>query len=280
MIVEIFTVFVPVFQVMRLWVLNKKAADSNARWETSSQTTRSSTTLDWKSGSMSVAEKGEAMDYTDEQLGDRLLTMGALDHVLRENPGPLQHFSALSDFSGENIAFLTYTASWKSSWIESPNAEELLDAYNGGLEIYINFISPRDADFPLNVSSRDLKALEDVFEKQARILCGEASVNAAAPFDASPSLSSQHSHNDLRELAGKARYTGELPAGFGRTIFDTVQSHVKYLVLTNTWPKFVDEMQQRRRSSETGHSSFTFTSQTTLASRVSSRLSAFIHSLF
>ena len=79
---EIFTVFVPVFQVIRLRILSKKAKDTNSRWETGSQTTtlRSSTSAEWqKTSSVSLVEKGQSLDYLDEKLGDRLLTMAALD---------------------------------------------------------------------------------------------------------------------------------------------------------------------------------------------------------
>ena len=97
-----------------------------------------------------------------------------------ENPEPLREFSAYNDFSGENIAFLTRLAEWKSN---EASEERLQDAYNDALAIYTDFISPRDAEFPLNISGQTLRRLEDVFEKPARILNGEAKGNAATPFD-------------------------------------------------------------------------------------------------
>jgi uncharacterized membrane protein len=75
-------------------------------------------------------------------------------------------------------------------------------------------------------------------------------------------------------------YTGEIPAGFDISVFDSVQSHIKYLVLTNTWPKFITEMQQRRRrSNESERSAASKGSQETLASSVSSQVTKFIRSL-
>ncbi|KAJ6443634.1 Carboxypeptidase A1 [Purpureocillium lavendulum] len=274
---EIFTVFVPVFQVIRLQLLSKKAQDSNAKWETGSQTTtlRSSTSADWqKTSSLNLVEKGQALDYLDETLGDRLLTMSALEHVLGENPGPLQEFSALCDFSGENIAFLTLLSIWQKSLSDAVEHETRLESYNRALEIYVDFVSPRDAEFPLNLSSSHLKPLQEVFEKAARIVCGEGRNDPVTPFDMDPRTTS-------RSLSNLVRYTGEIPEGFHSGIFDSIQSHVKYLVFTNTWPKFVEEMQQqRRRSSETGHSDFTTSSEKTLASRVSSQVSSFLSSLW
>ncbi|KAL7629706.1 hypothetical protein AAE478_001229 [Parahypoxylon ruwenzoriense] len=285
MMFEVFTIFIPCFQVVRHRSLRKRAANSNAKWETASQSTlRGSSSLDWKSAS--VAEKGLTIDFLDKELGDRLFTKSALEYVLKENPGPLQKFSALRDFSGENIAFLTSVASWKLSWPESPdddqfrNSDQFRDAFTHALVIYTNFISPRDAEFPINLSSRDLKHLEAIFERPARILCGEARVDPATPFavDVAPqsrrrssdgATDTWHDWIELGEVAGRIQYAGEISNGFNVDVFDAAESHIKYLVLTNTWPKFVTEMQQQRRSVETERSGNTKSSHSTLASRVS-----------
>ena len=41
------------------------------------------------------------------------------------------------------------------------------------------------------------------------------------------------------------QYWGEIPDEFDETVFDDAEKSIKYLVLTNTWPKFV----RNRRSS-------------------------------
>lgn len=283
MMFEIFTVFVPAVQVIRLWMLNKWAADANAKWETESQTStlRSSTTVEWKLSALSMAEKGKPMDFSDAEMGDRVITMKALEHVLTENPGPLLEFSALNDFSGENIAFLTRTSRWKASWpAEKPSEEQNIEVYNAALEIYTDFISPVDAEFPLNLPSSDLKRLEGMFEKPARILRGAARVNPATPFDFDGPLHRSRSGSESDNTASYAQYTGDIPAEFDEAVFDSVQSHIKYLVLTNTWPKFVSDMQSRRKSGETSRSIFTAASKTTIASRISSKISSIISSIF
>lgn len=286
MMFEIFAIFIPSWQVLRQRSLHKRAAESNAKWDTASQTTlRASSSLEWKSASL--AEKGLTIEYLDKELGDRLFTMNALEHVLNENPGPLQEFSALRDFSGENVAFLTRVAWWKSSWPVTPTEDQIRDAFTQALVIYTNFISPRDAEFPINLSSQDLKQLETIFERPARILCGEARVDPATPFSADGSSGSSRRGSDgtadssgdwieLGEVAGRVQYAGKISDAFDSTVFDKAQAHIKYLVLTNTWPKFVTEIKERRRSSETGRSDDTGMSDSSLASRVSH----LIHSLF
>ncbi|KHN95204.1 Regulator of G protein signaling superfamily [Metarhizium album ARSEF 1941] len=284
---EIFTVFVPACELVSMWFVRRRVDRSNAKWDTASQlsVTSQTVTLAGKGStthSLSLSEKGRPLDFLDEELGDRLLTMAALDHVLRDNPGPLQEFSALNDFSGENVAFLTRVAGWRASWPLMPaGAREELDVFNEALAIYADFISPRDAEFPLNLASRELKLLEDVFEKPARAVCGEPPASPAVPFDLEappppPSPSRDGSHPDLGTLV---RYRGQVPAGFSLAVFDNVQSHIKYLVLTNTWPKFVSEMQSRRRSSETGRSVLTDTSGQSHGSRLSARLARLLRDL-
>ncbi|KAI1098151.1 hypothetical protein F4804DRAFT_136479 [Jackrogersella minutella] len=279
MMFEIFAVFVPCWLVVRQRRLHKRAADSNAKWETTSQSTlRASHSVEWKTASL--VEKGITIDFLDREMGDRLFTMSALDHVLNENPGPLQQFSALRDFSGENIAFLTNVSSWKASWRGGATDDQIRELFTRALVIYTSFISPRDAEFPINLSSKDLKHLEEIFEKPARIVCGEARVDQATPFDG-PSQSSDsetdsaHDYIELQEIAGRIQYAGEISNAFDFGVFDRAQAHIKYLVLTNTWPKFVTEIQQQRRSGETERSHGTGKSQSTLASRVSN----LIHSI-
>ncbi|KAF4983468.1 hypothetical protein FZEAL_1197 [Fusarium zealandicum] len=279
---EIFTVFVPAGQVIKQMIVTKRIISSDTMWEIESQTDtlKGSTSIDRKlSSSKSLAEKGQAIDYCDEAMGERLMTMSALNQVLDQDPGPLQDFSALSDFSGENIAFLTRTARWKESWTAQPTHEHNLQVYNRALAIYADFISPRDAEFPLNLSSLELKHLEDIFEKPTRILCGEARVNPALPFELPLSAGSGSGREpQVERVSDRARYTGRISDDFGPGVFDAAESHIKYLVLTNTWPKFVKEMQQRRRSSETSRSEFSAASDTTLASRVSNKMSHLIDS--
>ncbi|KZM22623.1 uncharacterized protein EKO05_0009652 [Ascochyta rabiei] len=241
MFIEIFTVFVPAYQIIKHWRAQRLVAA--AKWDSSSH----ATTISIRP--QSKASKSSAVELIDRdasvknlQSGDRLLTMSALTRVLNEHPAPLQDFSARKDFSGENIAFLTRLARWKDLTL----IVERKKAYNAALRLYIDFVSPRDADFPLNLSSNQLKALEDIFETQTRAICGETSVEPALPFFDPPRTATSSS---LSKTAGCLHYEGDVPEGFHRGVFDDAKQHVENLVLTNTWPKFVREMQERRRES-------------------------------
>ncbi|KAH6608265.1 type G- coupled receptor [Trichoderma cornu-damae] len=269
---EIFTVFVPVFQVFKIWAQRRRAARSNAKWDPSAQATNLTVSSpdDWILPPITLTEKETPLDIFNEDLGDRLLTMSALEVVLSEDPGPLQEFSALRDFSGENIAFLTSVAKWKSSWVGKLSDEQKRDLYNAALEIYIDYVSPKDAAFPVNLSSTEIKCVQEVFEQAARVVCGEQMINPATPFDVETAPSHCCEVGGRCELTSRAtyyriKYEGDIPNSFDVTVFDSIQGHIKYLVLTNTWPKFVDEMQQSKRlSGETERSVGTWMTGSTI----------------
>ncbi|KAG6243984.1 hypothetical protein E4U25_005809 [Claviceps purpurea] len=277
MVFEIFALFVPAYLVIRSWSTVRRVNTSNDRWEVDSMKSTSdvssSIVADWKSSSTSISEK-EPPDFFEQDLGDRFLTMAALDYLLRNNPTPLQDFSAMHDFSGENIAFLTRAARFKASWPVMPSGAQVLDVYNEALGIYTDFISTKDAEFPLNLASRDLKAQEDIFEYAARSLMGGSDANPATPFDVEAPrggfLGNSSTASDIFLLV---QYRGPVPDAFSLDVFDQIESHVKYLVLTNTWPKFVGEMRARRREGGLNCSEVTMSSQESSdSSRFSRRL--------
>ncbi|KAG6226436.1 hypothetical protein E4U26_002422 [Claviceps purpurea] len=277
MVFEIFALFVPAYLVIRSWSTVRRVNTSNVRWEVDSMKSTSdvssSIVADWKSSSTSISEK-EPPDFFEQDLGDRFLTMAALDYLLRNNPTPLQDFSAMHDFSGENIAFLTRAARFKASWPVMPSGAQVLDVYNEALGIYTDFISTKDAEFPLNLASRDLKAQEDIFEYAARSLMGGSDANPATPFDVEAPrggfLGNSSTASDIFLLV---QYRGPVPDAFSLDVFDQIESHVKYLVLTNTWPKFVGEMRARRREGGLNCSEVTMSSQESSdSSRFSRRL--------
>ncbi|KOS20021.1 hypothetical protein ESCO_005811 [Escovopsis weberi] len=193
--------------------------------------------------------------------GESVFTMSALEYVLERNPEPLQRFSALKDFSGENIAFLTSVGEWKSTlpkedagMPDDMRRELVRERFNRALRIYTEFISSRDAEFQINISSSQLKSLEAVFENTARVMCGDKrQIDPATPFEvpawdkAEPSdlstvdtLSSEKGATSYRSShsgSDHAQYWGDIPENYNEHVFDDAEKAIKYLVLTNTWPK-------------------------------------------
>jgi hypothetical protein len=214
----------------------------------------------WKSTNGSVK--------TTNSSRESILNMSALEYVLDRNPTPLQKFSALHDFSGENVAFLTSVAEWKSAVPQALRdgagekdaaaKDAIRDSFNQALYIYAEFISVRHAEFPVNISSQDLRKLESIFEVPAKILygaeSGQGEADPATPFnkatfdfnsEPSPTYS-EFSQSSVSAIKDRAQYCGDIPESFTAGVFDDAENSIKYLVLTNTWPKFIKS--QRRIS--------------------------------
>lgn len=193
-----------------------------------------------------------------------MFTMLALENALRNNSRPLLEFAALKDFSGENISFLSHVADWKRTWTTSSLDPDALryDQFIQAVRIYSHFISLEYSEFPVNISSRLKRDLFEVFDSAAVTLNRRNSSQSAAsatPFDDFNSGSSTtdlrlpHHTFDLEGTLGKANLesvtemsdlssdgrTVYVTADFSPLIFDPAEAEIKYLVLTNTWPKFV-----------------------------------------
>lgn len=205
--------------------------------------------------------------------------MAAFENALRWNPKPLQSFAALKDFSGENISFLIHLSNWRKNWktpesrdssnpfetsdekdFEQREDQHLREHFNHALCLYAAFISTNLAEFPVNLAFRTQKALDIVFAKPADLLFGDsssaisgtstnASSSVVTPFADSP-VSGHHvfpevgsgvnSSSSVYNDSDAVWYWGPIPTTFSRESFDEAEKEIKYLVLTNTWPKFVN----------------------------------------
>lgn len=274
---EILTVFLPCWEVMRRQSLRQETLDSIGRWESkvlkvkgSGSEAKSFISESTMVGSMISGWKS-ANSVNTNSSRDSILTMRSLEFVLKHNPTPLQEFSALREFSGENVAFLTSVAEWKSSLRTAmrdsalPGVGNLRDLtrkyFNLALHIYAEFISVRHAEFPVNISSQDLKKLDSIFEGPTQLLYGEKCeadpVNSFDEFTFEPPspTSSEGSEKAIKSsetntIKNRVQYWGEIPE-FDATVFDDAEASIKYLVLTNTWPKFVKDSRRSVDSART-----------------------------
>ncbi|KAK3342039.1 hypothetical protein B0T25DRAFT_466141 [Lasiosphaeria hispida] len=303
-VIEIFTVFVPCWQVRKHQNLRQETLESIAKWESKKKLGSSGETCSDNSVpplSPTSTKVGEdtwkklpslEQSYSDlERIPDEsVLTMAALEHVLDKNPEPLRQFSARRDFSGENIAFLTAVAEWKAALPpplvrnrHNASPEIVRQQFTRALRIYTEFISPRDAEFPINIAWHELRKLEGIFERAARSTFGDASKSkpdAATPFAEvdwqAPPASRGSEVNMVSKSSGDQSsvvtstetlalgsvemepYQGDIPQAFDATVFDAAQASIKYLVLTNTWPKYVRERRASSDSSATRSTADTY----------------------
>lgn len=202
---------------------------------------------------------------------DSTLTMGALENALRTNPQPLLEFASLKDFSGENVSFLSHVGDWRRAWTMSTSspADKTREQFVRAVRIYSHFVSLEYSEFPINISSRTGKVLHQVFHQTAQILNRRRrQSDSATPFDGAVPGHDDECPSDLEATLGKANLESvtqmaelsmpgsphhnqngsgrhhdfsdlEVPEAFNPQVFEAAEGEIKYLVLTNTWPKFV-----------------------------------------
>lgn len=282
---EVFSIGVPIIDVMKSNSLRQETLDAISSWEKrqaanhfevvgadgslkSPSAYSTSTTLK-SSGDDSFSKQSFESQKSD------MFTMTALENALRTNASPLLEFAALKDFSGENVSFLTHIADWRLYWFspKSSTADHRRKQFVAATRIYAHFISLEFSEFPINISSKEMKRLHQVFESAAKILYNKRnSVSSATSANATPfdnilpddPMDSKSSYSSITELhssvnldaLGRANlravsrmqdlYTEdaladiEIPEAFTEMVFDPAEREIKYLILTNTWPKFVN----------------------------------------
>lgn len=285
---EVFAIGFPIVDVLKGNSLRQETLAAIASWEKrqtvnavdgegslQSPSAYSATTTLKSAGDVSFSKTSFESHNSD------MLTMTALDNALRTNAMPLLEFAALKDFSGENVSFLTHVADWRRYWFspKSSTAEHRRKQFIAAVRIYAHFISLEFSEFPINISSKEMKRLHHVFESAASILYRRSRGSVASsisdnvtPFDsvlpedmpglASDSQSACSSTAELRssvnhlDALGRANLRAvsrmqelygdetlaeiEIPDAFSELMFDSAEAEIKYLVLTNTWPKFVN----------------------------------------
>lgn len=199
-----------------------------------------------------------------------MYTMDALEETLRTDADPLQMFAALRDFSGENISFLTHLITWKkilANRQRERSAPEFSDArdqervdevrmrdhFNRAINLYTTFVSTKHAMFPINIAPATRQRLDAIFAGPTESLFGESSIqrseNSAPVPDVerdtallgSGNLEVVGSNSDAGSVLNldTVWYWDDIPKDYSPTCFDDAECEVKYLVLTDTWPKFL-----------------------------------------
>lgn len=212
MIMQASVIFVPFFQIFKHRRLATETRDIIAEWEEKqkfgSMTTGSSTKHGRQSIKSTVSTRQGVM-----------YTMSALERALKLDPTGLLLFSALRDFSGENISFLIHVRDWKAAWsttnaktgmLRKQGTNKVHDPalvrrqFQQAVGIYASFVSMKYSEFPINISSTHLRDLEAMFEQYAVLVCAEPASNAATPFD---NYWSSTVSEDLESQTGKDAFS-------------------------------------------------------------------------
>lgn len=218
------------------------------------------------------SKKAEYDDSDADTISSRradMYTMDALEDALNTDADPLQMFAALRDFSGENISFLTHLITWKkilanrqrersapefSDERDQQRVDEvrMRDQFNRAIHLYMTFISTKHAMFPINIAPRTRQRLDYIFASATASMFGSAnqqtedsatdsderrrSLLQAGDVEAAASTSDTGSVLNLDTVW----YWDDIPKEYSSNCFDDAEREVKYLVLTDTWPKYLN----------------------------------------
>ena len=266
------TIFVPCYQILRTRRLKKETLDIIAEWEKTKD--KSSGSIDSASSrnatvvSTTSSRRGEmytmnALETALVKNSTPLLLFAALKDFSGENISFLNHVR-------------DWKAAWNPAPARKPTGVRLegealrRHLFSLAVEIYSSFVSMRTSNFPVNLSSADQKELEAVFDSAAALIAGPGQENSATPFDiesissvgdksgtvvAMSSISDSNSTDafierssnhlsmikrlNFHDLEARLPADIEVPISFSSSIFDNAEKSIKYMVLTNTWPKFV-----------------------------------------
>lgn len=273
---ELITIGFPIVEIFKTHKLRQETLDAIAAWEkrqeiasptcsnfNSDSSTRQGTARSSKS--FTIQEVHLAHRKSLESQRSDLYTMTGLENALRTNSVPLLQFAALKDFSGENISFLTHVADWRRSWLSLTvsTAQHRRQQFTAAVSIYSHFVCPTTSEFPINISHGNMAALRSVFEEAAGVIFRKRSIvskYSPTPFvEVSPDSDSTVDlrsginldtlgRENLKAVANMTQTgyedvlaTFPIPEGFKEIVFDAAEKEIKYLVLTNTWPKFIND---------------------------------------
>lgn len=174
--IQLFTVFLPCYQIYRTHHLRSETLAAIAAWEAKPKgVPTDSIESDSTMVGSSLAPPCKECDGTDKDFvyaravnqdhgnvedverskknsvagtrvfrGSDVLTMDALEHALSAKADALQVFAALRDFSGENVSFLTHLITWKKVWARRERERETLEFSDAQDQERVDEVRQRD----------------------------------------------------------------------------------------------------------------------------------------
>ncbi|KAF2995234.1 hypothetical protein E8E13_002637 [Curvularia kusanoi] len=188
-------------------------------------------------------------------------SMQALELSIEQNIESLIVWAATKEFTAENTIFLREVRNWKKKWsiLKTVSTAQRRQMFNEASLIYFTLINPFTAETPINIEYKIFKVLQNLFAGmeydpfmprsatpdtvkspviRENVICPwEETLSRPASIQSDISTSSSSSTGSI------------IPSEFGDDIFDAAYESIKYLVFTNTWPRYVDAEMGHKASS-------------------------------
>jgi hypothetical protein len=268
-------IFFPIFEAYKSRVQLRGTLAAVKSWEERRKSGESYTGYSGSTKNNSFISKDKCGSTATSVSSRRreMYTMAALEKALTLNAQPLLEFAASREFTGENIVFLMQVRDWRAAWnrairdFGTVTGQVRYRLFNIAVEIFATSVHIKTAEFPINVGGKIRSNLEATFGP-AVVTVNYLDENIVDPFNRHSLLVSMFDHdieklrksrsngnaagsqesiipsskNDLDIIHEVPECEADIPDGFDQYVFDEAEASVKYMVVTNTWPKFVDSM--------------------------------------
>ncbi|KAF2466308.1 uncharacterized protein BDR25DRAFT_237380 [Lindgomyces ingoldianus] len=178
-------------------------------------------------------------------------SMQALEFCVDNNIEPLISWAASREFTAENTIFLREVRNWKKKWapLTTVTTAQRRQMFTEASLIFFTLINPFTAETPINIEYKIFRSLQSLFatvefdpyrptsrvgtpdstQERENVVCPwEDVLNRPTSIKSDVSASSTASTRSL------------VPSQFTENIFDAAFESIKYLVFTNTWPRYVE----------------------------------------
>lgn len=183
-------------------------------------------------------------------------SMQALEASIEHNIESLIEWTASREFTAENTIFLREVRNFKKKWssLRTVTTAQRRQMHTEASLIFFTLVNPFTAETPINIDYKIFKKLQEQFEgmeydpympkrsasptdpvsskERENVVCPwENTLDRPASIDSQMSGASISSTSSTRSI---------VPSHFTEEIFDPAFESIKYLVFTNTWPRYVD----------------------------------------
>lgn len=177
--------------------------------------------------------------------------MQALEFSIEHNIESLISWAASREFTAENTIFLREVRNFKKKWsiLTTVTTAQRRQMFTEASLIFFTLVNPFTAEIPINIEYKVFRALQRIF--------ADVEYDPYLPRDSvtgpqSPSgrenvicpwedvLDRPASFGSTNTASTTASTKSFVPSEFTDDIFDAAFESIKYLVFTNTWPRYVD----------------------------------------
>ncbi|KAF2008918.1 hypothetical protein BU24DRAFT_497519 [Aaosphaeria arxii CBS 175.79] len=178
-------------------------------------------------------------------------SMQALEFSIEHSIEPLISWAASREFTAENTIFLREVRNFKKKWSElrTVTTAQRRQMFTEASLIFFTLINPFTAETPINIEYKIFRTLQRTFAnvEYDPYMPGDPGTspqsptpreNVVCPWE--DVLNRPTSYSSTNSASSSASTKSIVPSEFTDEIFDAAFESIKYLVFTNTWPRYVE----------------------------------------